>query len=159
MVQLADKALTQGYYSEAAADLAEFRFERHPSSDDVVPLFLELLRQKGVELPSTTDATWALLTQCIRQIVHGEVPVLDGLKSVAEVCHSGGFPADRSRYLGQPFGVTALYTAYSTMEDLDARPKHVAFRGKYGSGGMVELTSHVKGLPNCGGRYMVHRRF
>jgi hypothetical protein len=32
------------------------------------------------------------------------------------------------------------------MEDLDARPQYVAFRGKYGTDGVAELSSHVKTL-------------
>ena len=147
MITLADDSLNRGLYSQAAADLAELRTDRHPSDGEVIPLFLEWLREMGIQLPSPTDATWTLLRHQIGRIVRGDVPALQGLVAVAEVCQSPAFPEDASsRYIGQPFGVTALYAAYATREDLDARPQYVAFRGKHGSEGVAELTSHVERL-------------
>src|SRR4051794_26516821 len=79
IVQLADRALTCGQYSAEAAELADLRTERHPSSAAVVPLFLAWLRGRGIELPNVADAAWKLLTHYIGRIVHGRVPPLEGL--------------------------------------------------------------------------------
>ena len=143
MVQLADQALNEDHCSPKAADLAELRRERHPSSADVVPLFLAWLSDRGVELPDVTDATWRLLTHHIEGIVHGRVPPLEGLLSVDDTLYYSALPNGRSKDVERRFGVTALCAAYSTMEDLEDAPAHVPIRGKVGTEAMAELASYV----------------
>jgi hypothetical protein len=146
VVQLADKALTSGQYSAEAAELADLRTERHPSSAAVVPLFLAWLRAHGIELPNIEDAVWKLLTHHIGQIVHGRVPPLEGLVSVVETLYYSALPNGRSSDVEQQFGVIALCTAYSAMEDLHEYPEHASIRGKLGIEAMTELSSRVRKL-------------
>ncbi len=143
MVALAEEALNAGHYSSAVADLADLRTEKHPRSTDVAPLFWAWLIETGVLVPSAEEATWELLRSSIGRVARAELSALNGLKQVAAICHSRSFPDAPSRYIGQPFGVTALYGAYSAYEELKARPDDVSAFGKYGAAGMAALSQHV----------------
>ncbi|OWY71336.1 hypothetical protein B7486_12150 [cyanobacterium TDX16] len=63
---IADRALSNGVYSAALAELATLS---EPVMSDVRPLVHRAVRELGLELPSRADAAWQLARHCMERIV------------------------------------------------------------------------------------------
>lgn len=63
---VADRALSNGVYSPALAELA---FVVNPDMYEVQPLFLKALAELGLHSPSRVDAAWFIVRHCMQQIV------------------------------------------------------------------------------------------
>lgn len=145
MVALAERTVNAGHYAAAAAELAELLHnEKHPRRSDAEPLFVAWMVEVGFAIPPCEEAIWYLLRDVLGRVDRQELAALEGLRNVAVICESVLMRDNQSRYVGQGFGVTALYALAWAYDELATHPDKASFLGKSGVAGLAALSERVR---------------
>jgi hypothetical protein len=79
---VADRALSDGLYSDALAEMAQVV---NPTMSEVAPLMTRAMTELGLPTPSRSDAAWCVAEHCIRRIAFADEEPLGPLSLLNDV--------------------------------------------------------------------------
>ena len=109
---VADRALSDGLYSDTLAELAAVA---EPTMTVVAPLLVRTLAELGLPAPSPTEAAWYLAAHCIRRIASEEEPPLVPLSLLQEVHSAARAVMPDKSYVGEGLdlgGLLGIFWSY-----------------------------------------------
>jgi hypothetical protein len=107
---IADHFINDGPGTPAIAELATMH---NPAMAEAGPLFEQVLRERGVQIPSREEATWILLRCYIQGIADGSIAPQEGLTLVVSEAYYPGNLYETSKELaGDSHDIQHLIEAY-----------------------------------------------
>jgi hypothetical protein len=106
---VADRALSNGEYSPALAELASIVT---PIMSDVEPLFIKALAELGLRIPARVDAAWSIVRYCMRLIASNAESLRAALELIQETSYSMHDVMPDNQYVGDNFDLGSLIGIY-----------------------------------------------
>jgi hypothetical protein len=127
--------------------MGELAIERVPSLAEHERLFIEALRECGIEMPTGEQAVEILLRYNLELIACGAIRPYDGLMVVVDkLYHPYISNVSPARYVGDQRGLEHLIGAFFSYDELRFRPDEVSFEDLYGDAALCALDRSVQRL-------------
>ena len=102
---VADRALSDGLYSDALAELASIV---NPAMCEVAPVFARAMTELGMPTPSRSEAAWCVAEDCIRRIAAGHEEPVHPLSLLEAVCSASQDVFPNRAYVGDGLDLGGL---------------------------------------------------
>lgn len=123
---VADRALSNGEYSPALAELADII---NPIRSEVEPLLLKALVEMGLSVPSKADAAWLTARHCIKQIASNAEALRAALSLLKETSYAVRDVLPDKKYRGENLdlgGLIGIYWSYTEPDENCYRGRVIA---------------------------------
>lgn len=106
---VADRALSEGLYSDALSELASIV---NPTMSEVAPVFARAMTELGLPTPSRSEAAWCVAEHCIHRIAACDEAPFRPLSLLEAVCSASQDVLPNRAYVGDGLDLGGLIGIY-----------------------------------------------